>query len=57
MQKNNYKDIFLIVSSFLIGGIVMLALIIFTPLVREIMKTNYGINNTANHRKGVANAL
>lgn len=40
MQKNNYKDIFLIVSSFLIGGIVMLALIIFTPLVREIMKTN-----------------
>ena len=39
-MKTKYKELFLITSSFLIGGIVMLALIRFTPLVSEIMKAN-----------------
>lgn len=41
-DKSNIKDIFLIVSSFIMGGIIMLALIRFTPLVSEIMKSSNG---------------
>jgi len=37
-NKTQYKEIFLIISSFLVGGITMLAIVRFTPLVSEMMK-------------------
>ena len=36
-MKTNKKEILLIISSFLVGGVVMLILISFTPLVESII--------------------
>ena len=43
MNKNNIKTVFLIISSFLVGGVFTLAILRFTPLVSEIIGTG---NNT-----------
>ena len=48
MKKNNFKDIFLIISSFLVGGLTMLAIVRFTPLINDIL----GNNNTVITKNG-----
>ena len=39
-KKENIKTIFLIVFSFVMGGIIMFALLKWTPLVSEVLGTN-----------------
>ncbi len=48
IQKDLIKEIFLIISSFLVGGIVMLALIQFTPLVNTILGSKNNLIVTKN---------
>ena len=39
-KKENIRTIFLIVFSFVMGGIIMFALLKWTPLVSEVLETN-----------------
>ena len=54
MNKRNHqttKDIFLVLSSFLAGGIIMLALVQYTPLVNNIVGSNSNYVITKNETK------
>ena len=50
-KNNKLKDVFLIVSSFIIGGIAMLALMRYTPLVESIIGSNTNFYVTKDETK------